>query len=89
MNIETTEVKKTNSGWNMTFNVSLSISEEEIFDPEPLQYDGDYDYNIKDGNVIVSCHFVKEDLYVNETIESRIELIKKDIMARITENMKR
>lgn len=88
MKIETSKFDKLFHGWNMVFNVFLSELEEKNFDPANLQYDGSYEYDIQGNKIIVSCDFPKEELYPNENIESRIKLIKEDILARINENIK-
>lgn len=88
MKIETAKLEKVIYGWNMIFNVFLSDIEEKNFDPTNLQYDGSYEYIFHGNQIIVSCDFPKEELYPDEDIELRINLIKEDILARINENIK-
>lgn len=79
MQIEMSQFYKTNIGWNMSFEIKCTEDQFSKCDFKKLELIGDYDFTNKDHEIIVDCVFDKEELRENETIEERIELIKKDI----------
>ncbi len=79
--METKMVKfqKVNVGWDIEFEVVLTDEEISKCDMKPLQYVGDYEIKLKNNTMSFNCIFDRDELPKNETIEERLELIKKDI----------
>lgn len=79
MRLEMSKFYKTNIGWNMSFEIRCTEDQFSNCDFKRLELIGDYDFTNKNHQIIVDCVFDKSKLKENETIEERIELIKKDI----------
>lgn len=79
MDIEMTKFEKTAIGWRIVFKANLTIEESSNCNIDSLNTIGDYDISVEDNSFIFGCDFDKGELKKSETIEDRLELIKKDI----------
>lgn len=71
--------KKIYTGWEIRFKVELTDKEFEKCNMEPVEGVGDYSIELQGKNIIFECIFDKGELKKDETIEERLNLIKKDI----------
>lgn len=79
MKTEMVKFQKINVGWDMGFEVILTDEETSKCNIEPLTHIGDYEIELKNNIISFNCIFDRGELRENETIEERLELIKKDI----------
>ncbi len=79
MQVEMLRLNKTNYGWDISFEIKCTEDQFANCDFKKLERIGDYDFVDKGNELIIDCVFEKSELNENETIEERIELIKKDI----------
>ena len=73
--------EKTNIGWNIVFNVNLTEEESSKYNGDKIKYVGDYDIKKESNLIVFSFSFDAGELEENETIEKRLDLIKKDIIS--------
>lgn len=79
MKTEMVKFQKINVGWNIGFDVQLTDEETAKCSLEPIKYVGDYEIELKDNIISFNCIFDHNELRNNETIDERLELIKKDV----------
>lgn len=88
VNIELKNFEKINEGWNISFKVNLTDDEYSRCDFKSLEYVGDYEIKKNDKEILFECNFHSGELNEKETIEYRLELIKKDIKSIINTCLK-
>lgn len=71
-------------GWEIVFEVELTKEEFETCDIGPLEHLGYYKITPEEDNISIMCNLTQKDLGKDETIESRVNLIKQDIDKMIT-----
>lgn len=71
-------------GWEIIFELELTAEEFETCDIGPLEHLGHYEISKKEDNISIICNFTQNELEKTESIEERVELIKKDIDTMIT-----
>lgn len=79
MNVKMIKFDEIHYGWKIKFVIELNEEENSKFNMKPIKHVGSYD--IKKNNNVISFDFVfdRGELLKNETIEERLELIKKDV----------
>ena len=81
MDIKMLKFEKTKIGWDIVFNVNLTEEESSKYNIDKIKYVGDYDINKESNLIVFSFSFDEGELEENETIEKRLDIIKKDIMS--------
>lgn len=81
MNTKLLRFEETSIGWDIVFEVNLTTEESSKFDSEPIKYVGDYEIKKESDKVLFTLFFDAGELEENETIDKRLDLIKKDIMS--------
>lgn len=81
MDIKMVKFEKTKIGWDIVFNVNLTEEESSKFNIDKIKYVGDYDIKKESNLIVFSFSFDEGELEENETIEKRLDIIKKDIMS--------
>jgi hypothetical protein len=71
--------QKINVGWDIKFDAVLTEEEISNCNIKSLEHVGDYEIELKNNIMSFSCIFDQNELRENETIDERLELIKKDI----------
>lgn len=71
-------------GWNIQFDVNLTLQEVSNCNIEHLEHVGDYDIQLNDNVISFNCLFDRGELRKNETIEERLNLIQFDIDNLVT-----
>lgn len=79
MEAELVKIQEINIGWEMRFEVKFSNDETAKCNSNSLEYVGDYEIEFKNSIMSFNCVFDRGELRENETIDERIDLIKKDV----------
>lgn len=67
------------NGWEIVFQVELDKEEAQKCNMDPVKSVGDYEIERQGNAITFSCIFDQGELWENETIDTRLGLIKKDI----------
>ena len=78
--IQRTELKKTDYGWHIMYEINLTVQELNKFNPNPLKNISEYQISYNPPKIHISYDAEILELFENnENIEDRIALIEADI----------